>query len=1514
MLRKPDKSPSVKPTAVVGVGASAGGLEAFTTLLRTLPSNSGLAFVLIQHLDPTHESLMVDILARRTEMPVSQAVDGQKLEANTVYIISPNSYLTTKSGVLNVKSPDGPRGARMSIDEFFISLASDQQERAIGVVLTGTGSDGTIGLKAIKSNGGLSIAQDPTTAAHDGMPRSAIQSGVVDLTLPIAEMPEAILRFATHPYITGNGDGQPERPAIKDGIGEILNLVRVHCGTDFRAYKRNTVERRIQRRMGLNLVHDPAEYLAFLRQNTAEIERLERDMMIGVTSFFRDPEIFRFVDDKVIKPLVAEAEGAVRIWVAGCSTGEEAYTLAMLLSEQRARQNKSVELQIFASDVDKDSLEHARTAIYAGSVVTSVPDALRDRYFYRLEDDRYQIQSELRDSIVFAHHNVISDPPFSKIDLISCRNLLIYLEPDVQQRILGLFHFALNNRGYLLLGNSESVSQEPNLYESLGKRERVYRKLASDLRPPRPDLTLPGREDGARGRTGFGPSRRAGLRLADLATRAIISAYGPPTVVVNRQYEVAFTSGDVDDYVKVPPGEANQYLLDMVREGLKTRLRTALHQAKRDGKVVEVSGARVKRDGRYRKVNVRVQPLDPIEGIDGMFMVAFTPVSAPGGDLPEPDETLAAEDQTTAVEISNLEDELSRTREDLQTTIEELETSNEELRASNEEGMSVNEELQSTNEELETSKEELQSLNEELSTVNSQLQDKVAELQEANLDITNLLHSTDIATLFLDRDLRIRRYTPATTSLFNLISTDIGRPLTDIAQNFRDPTLIDEAERVAVSREPGPDSQVTTVDGQLFVRRITPYETDKDSSGGVVMTFTNVTASMRAQALATERLAQIQSILEHSPVGLGLFSADGKLLHLNAVMANVSDEPIDALVGQRPSEFMGEAGAIVEKHLQEVQEFRKRLVNTSITGSTPSSPRVTRRWAASYHPLIDDAGEITSISMAIRETTHDALVTQINDASRAFNLALDSDATKCEVIETSLEAFAEHVGADVAEYWQPNQGLLECENFIAPGLSGTDEQVKKMFDDIRLAAGEGLAGDVWLNGVLRWWHTGDDSVDFVRRERAERIGLKTAVGAPVASHGDSLGVITFFFSQCLTANKSVRQALQSFADELAQHLMRVRVQDELRVSGLRKEQFLSLLGHELRNPVSVISNTVELLRGDAETPRKEVRVLQEHVQLIGRLLDDLLDFDRISRGTMELRKEPTDVVRVIRSTVENMRPQFTNKDVNLEFESARESLVQRVDAMRIAQVFSNLLTNALKFTDPNGKVIVSLETDDERLTVRVEDTGVGIAQADLTRIFDPFEQAEHRGKSNLGLGIGLALVRQLLERHDGKVTAFSKGPGQGSTFVVRLPIDEEQIVELEDKAEVPNAAPSTRRQVLLVDDNEHSVDALAVLITTWGFNVTTTYTVREALDWLKDNEPDMMVVDIALPDGTGYDVVNALESENTCVVALSGYNAGQMPSGKAMERIERHFTKPLKFDAFRQFVSARMATDEPSQD
>jgi two-component system CheB/CheR fusion protein len=859
---------------IVGIGASAGGLAAFEAFFSGMPANvdPGMAFVLVQHLAPDHSSILTELIRRYTPMQVFEVEDGMTVKPNCAYIIPPNRDMAFLNGTLQLMDPSAPRGHRLPVDFFFRSLAHDQRERAIGIVLSGTGSDGTQGVRAIKGEGGLAMAQTPESAEYDGMPRSAIATGDVDHVLAPSEMAIQLISYAAQTFGNYMKPKTALLPDTQNALKKIFVILRAQTGHDFSQYKLSTVQRRIDRRMAVYQIDTIGRYLKHLQVTPTEVEALFRDLLIGVTNFFRDPEAFQILEEQFIPKLFAEkpAGAVIRVWSPGCSTGEEAYSLAILLVEGMEAVKKNYTIQVFATDIDSQAIATARVGLYPAGIAADVsPERLARFFTVEGDGSAYRIHKGLRDLLVFSEHDVIKDPPFSKLDLISCRNLMIYLGGDLQKKLIRLFHYALNPAGLLFLGTSETVGDASNLFTALDRKAKLYQRKNDFLAASRTavDRFLPPMTPMVAAtltRAGAKTTFPVKLPLRELAEQTLLQQLAPASAIVNGQGDILYLHGRTGMYLEPATGEVSNYnILKMAREGLRRDLATALNKAIGANEPVRCPGLRVKTNGHFTTVNLSICQVlaDPAAIHESpLYLVILEEAPPPEqeparpGVLPSSAGAVSPESQAD-LKLHVLAQELRAKEEYLRSATEELETSNEELKSSNEEMQSVNEELQSTNEEMETSKEELQSINEELATVNSELSIKLVDLSRANNDMNNLLSGTGIATIFVDLQLRILRFTPTASAIINLIPGDVGRPAGHIVYNLVGYTsLMADAQSVLDTLIPK-ELEVQTSDGKCFTMRIQPYRTLDNVIEGAVITFVDITEMKRvASALQESKL------------------------------------------------------------------------------------------------------------------------------------------------------------------------------------------------------------------------------------------------------------------------------------------------------------------------------------------------------------------------------------------------------------------------------------------------------------------------------------------------------------------------------------------------------------------------------------------------------------------------------------------------------------------------------------
>lgn len=1309
-----DEAPSFPLPYMVGVGASAGGLEALERLFEAMPTDTGMVFVVVQHLSPDFKSLTDDILARKTRLPIRVVEDGMTFRPDTIFLIPPKKDMIVSGGRLLLTDKDPGQVVALPIDRFFRSLAQEAGDRAVAVILSGTGSDGSRGIRDIHDAGGLVISQDPGTAKFDGMPRSAIDTRVVDLILAPESIPDALMRHSRHPRAV------PATPApVPVGVDAVFRLLRDAYGIDFSFYKPDTVARRLERRLSLCKISGLEEYARRLADDPGELNLLYKDLLIGVTRFFRDEAAFCLLGDDVLPGLIEKLgpNEEFRAWVTGCATGEEAYSLAIMVRECLDRAGRTNPVKIFATDAHRASIDVAGAGIYSETALADVGPERLAKFFTRVAGG-FQVSPDLRKMVVFAPHNVLKDAPFTRLDLVACRNLLIYFQPSAQKRVLTLFHFALKTGGVLFLGPSETCGEVSDEFEPIDHRWKLYRKrrdvrLGTDFRPPAAIPTRP-----VAGTSGTPDPHLHGIY------DALLDEFMPPSLLVNDKGEVVQSFGGASKYLKFREGRVNTDVLAIVDPELRTALVGALPRAFKELAEVTYKGLRVSTSEGERMVEMTVRPVrNRRAGVPHALI-----------QLREADETPLPRDatqeidlgQATREQIVSLESELRYTKENLQAVIEEMETSNEELQATNEELVAANEELQSTNEEL-------QSTNEELYTVNGEYQKKIAELTELTADMDNLLTSAEVHTIFLDRELCIRKFTPKIAETFNLLPQDLGRRIDHFTYTLDHPGLLDDL-RAVLNQVTPIERQVLDRQGRWFLLRILPYRSGL-SVAGVVVTLIDLSRIKQAEA-ETKRIGeQLAGVLRNAPDWITIRDLSGRYL----------------LCGESFKEFVG----------------------CDPIGKTPRDL---------FQPDVADA---------------------INKGDR---------------------------------------------------LGITTGEVTRVELHIQQADG--------IHTYL--------SVIFPIRDEVGRI---TAV----------VGIETD-----ITPIKRVERMAQEAVSQ--------------------RDRFLAMLSHELRNPLAAIQNIVTLATL-TDAPDSEVgkrfQIIGRRARHMARLLDDLLEVSRFTQNKVVLRRGHFDLGLSVRDVMEEVKPWFDEAQVNLIQEGPEVPLPVNGDPDRLQQVQVNLLRNAAKYTPAGGNVWYSLSREGSHAVIRVRDTGTGLSTEMLSKIFEPFIQADETlDLARGGIGVGLTLVRSIVELHGGTVESHSEGPGKGSEFIVRLPLT----MEVENKLEKLdlgrnnfNSAtypvnPTRQLRLLVVEDDMDIRTSFVKLLELSGYKVSAAIDGPTALAALNDEEFDAVLLDIGLPGMNGYELAKAIRARSghtPYLIALTGYGRPEDRVAANAAGFSAHLTKPF---------------------
>ena len=1303
-----------------------------------------MAFVLVQHLDPDHPSQLTHLLSRATTMPVSEVKDGMAIEPDRVYVIPPNANMNLSQGKLKLTPRDSARVPH-PVDYFFCSLAKEQQSGAIGVVLSGTGSDGTLGLKAIKGAGGINFAQDEKSAKFPGMPLQAANDSV-DFVLPPEKIAFELARIGHDPNLALRPKTESEAAeaaGVKD-FQRVLALLRLHTGVDLSQYRDTTLKRRIQRRMVVRTCHALADYIRLLETDRAEIGALFDDMLINVTGFFRDPEVFETLKTQVFPEILKTGPQTIRVWIAACSTGQEAYSLAIALLEFLEQKMNAPGIQIFATDIGESiSIEKGRRGLYPESIEAEVsPERLRR--FFTKEDGGYRISKAIRDLCVFARQNVTCDPPFSRMDLVSCRNLLIYLTPALQRQVISTFHYALNPSGYLLLGNSETVGANSDLFELLDRRHKIYSKKAAAIRP----FTHFAAQD-LKSRTSatgpiapIRPSTPADFQKE--ADRILLGRFAPAGVLVNNNLEVLQFRGRTGSYLEPPPGEASFNLLKMARENLSLELGAAIREAKKKNTPVR-RNVRLREQDAVRKIILEILPVKLSGSAEHCFLVLFEDADKePAVEAPRPAKKQIATEKDR--ELEQLRAELTAAREYLQTITEQHDAANEELKCANEEVLSSNEELQSTNEQLGTAKEELQSTNEELQTLNEELQTRNIELNQLNNDLTNLLASVKVPILMLGNDLRVRRFNAAAAELLQLKPLMVGRPVLSI-----DSTLIlrdlESLLMEVIDKVTQKEMEVRDHDGRWFSLRLHPYRTSDNRIEGVILAMVDIDDLKRAQEILLDYVAAMVDTVR------------APLLVLNGdLRVNTANDAFCQTFHVSKAETENHLIYDLGNGQWNIPELRRSL-SEILSGKTvlkdfevaKGFPGIGRRMMLLNARRLEPKTGVAMILLSIEDITEWKQIEEVNRWLAA-------------IVESSDDAI---IGKDLdGKIISSNQGASRLFGYPAEELIGKPVTL--------LIPQERRQEEAEILGHIRRGERVENYETVRRRKDGSLVDVSLTISPVRDIHGKMIGASKI--ARDITARKQVEK-------RLAESLEREKAMRQTAETANRaKDDFLAALSHELRTPL----NPVLLIASDAaEDPglppriREDFGIVLKNIEFEARLIDDLLDLTRATSGKMFLQMRDVDAETILQDSIAGVRAELEAKQIHLDLKFNAKRHDVRGDSVRLQQVFWNLLKNALKFTPHCGKITVETSTpeDGRHWVVKITDTGIGMTPEELARIFKAFSQGDHAAtgfRGFGGLGLGLAISRKIVAFHSGDIRAESAGRAQGSTFTVQLPLAEKE--------------------------------------------------------------------------------------------------------------------------------------------
>jgi two-component system, chemotaxis family, CheB/CheR fusion protein len=1478
---------------VVGVGASAGGLAAVTELLKPLPPGVGAAFVLIQHLDPKHGSLTTDILSRVSPIPVNEVQNGMRIRPNHVYVIPPNRNMRLQRGVLKLSPRTEARGQHLPIDVFFRSLAEDRKEHAIGVVLSGIASDGTIGVQAIKAEGGFTFAQEPLSAQYDGMPRSAILSGAVDIvetpagiTREIVKMSSLFLAGTAGPGLIGP---EPATRGPNGNLRRIFALIRSATGVDFALYKHSTIQRRIGRRLFLLKINDLLTYAGYLGKHPEEVQALFSDILIHVTGFFRDPEAYEVLKTRVLPHYLEnwDSNTPLRVWVPGCSSGEEAYSIAIVFSEFLDKAKVHPSLQIFASDISEPSLQKARAGFYPRTITKDVSKLRLNRFFEKVEGGGYRISKKIRDTCLFSKHDITADPPFAKIDLISCRNVLIYFTADLQKRVFPIFHYALNPGGILWLGRSETIGGFGNFFTMDDRANKFYSKktIATPFRlqfsPGRQFPEAPVLRNVA----------RPGATLQDVqaeADRVAIHQYAPPGVVINDAADIMHVRGRPAPYIELTQGQANLNLFKLAHPEIVSDLRYLVNLARKESKTVSRDNLSLKKNGSRRVFGIRVLPLRVIPpSRERYFSVFFeetpaAPHAAPatkqrGKTLTKRKQKIEHQEQTA---------QEGRYQQEL---IEEYETTQEELISSNEELQSTNEELQSTNEELETAKEELQSANEEMTTINDELQTRNSDMSLLTNDLTNLLASVDIPIVMVGPDTKIRRFTPKASHTLNLIPSDIGRPIGDIKPAIQAPDLDDMVADV-MSRLSMKEFETQDKHGTWYRLQVRPYRTSDNRIDGAVIALMDITDLKRSAAVLQIAHDDAKTIINTMPIAMLIIDSNRRVQTANQAFFNMFKTEQSDIEGKSMFELAG--------GLWNISSLSTMLETVLVQGTSFHDLEIQQDFPRIGHKdMVLHATATRLIGSGTGTATALLAIEDVTARRQAADQLRQTEEKYRHLLENAND------GILIVD----EEGRIEFANPYLENMFGYSS------GELRNQPYEMLIPDQKLEPHRK--HHGA----FFRQPEAPGISIsneltgkrKDGTVFPVEISLSPVNVNSKVVVTAIVRDISERKKTETQRQGLL--LRETEARQEAERISLVKDEFFATLSHELRTPLTTIlswAQTLRLGQADPEKTKRALTVIEKSAKDQGQLIDDLLDVSRIQAGKVFLELGEINPKDCIVAALDSVRSSAENKSITIQTEFDPSDCAITADPRRMEQVFRNLFTNAIKFTPPGGKITVrsKLKKDEERVEIQVEDTGKGIPPEFLPFLFTRFSQEDSKTTRAFGgLGLGLSIVRNLVEMHKGTVTAYSPGEGKGAIFTVTLPCAETLFLNGDSRktsqsvvATLPDERLSNLSglRVLVIDDQEDAREAFSALLQSSHARVETAASAQAGLAALPRFKPAVALCDIAMPEEDGFSFIHKVrkldpgKGGKTPTIAVTAY-ASAADVRKALDAgFDAHVAKP----------------------
>ena len=1457
-----------EPHIIVGIGASADGVHAMEAFFKHVPEDTGLSFVVIQHLSPDHKSILPDILQKKSKLKINQIEDNSTPQPNHVYVLPAGSDVTFSDGRFHLdKYSKNKKGLHLPIDRFLRSLAADRKDRTVAILLTGSGSDGLLGIREIKNEGGLVLVQDPESAKFKSMPQSAIETGLVDKVGKPDELPGLLLEFQK---TVKNGEKAFDDHDSETQLRRLFQLLRAQTGHDFTGYKKNTIFRRIRRRMTVSKTSSLKEYVHLLEENPAETDNLFKELLIGVTSFFRNKEAFEILKEKVFPEIInKDSQEPVRVWVAACASGEEAYSLAILAKEYQESERIRVDMQFFATDVDPKALNTARNGRYKQNIESDVPSHLLQKYFQK-KDDVYQVHKDIRDMITFAAHSTIKDPPYSKLDLISCRNFLIYLESDVQKHVLNTFHYSLQPDKYLLLGHSETHTIKSELFESIDSKARIFQK--KENRKAIVDYLSESRKQEmhwSSNETRAVPGKKK-LTLKEFAENKALKEHLQPFLLINKKGEIQYSLGKCDAYFGFHVGEPNQNIVNLSREGLKIPISNALRKINAESNPVAFKNIKVTTTEGPDLVDVTFVPVDKPSFLSHLIIVTIEPSRSSGHLSKQDHKDLEEISKDSDDYVRQMEQELEETREYLNNVIEELETSNEELKSSNEEAQSTNEELQSTNEELETSKEEMQSLNEELETSNTELQRKIEEVTEINNDLNNFLQSTQIGILFLDNNLRIRRFSPHIKKFVNLKESDIGRTIEDFGVTFVQEQLIEDIQLVLEKLRPI-EKEVTKDDDQHYWMRILPYRTIEDRIEGAVVTFTDITEKYKIQQLReqSERWEKYKHLFDHLDHGFALYQA----------VRNKNDNVKDfrLVEANRAYEEMMHVDLEDEKNkkLSELplnKAFRDNFMKSGkevLEGGPHQEERYFKEFDR-YYKILYFTHEEEAVAMFLQDITREKkeMKAQVHLAS---------------IVESS----------DDAIYSESPDGKILSWNDGATELYGyTEEEAVGSFASNLYAYPENDGDLAMIKKVAKGEKVKNRETEH-KRKNGDIVQVSVTKSPIKDDNGNVVAIsnIVKDISEIKTREHELVKAKE--ASEQAANL---------------KSLFLSNMSHEIRTPLNSILGFTDMLREKVseKKQKKQVENIHHSGKQLLHLINDIVDVSRLDAGELPIHKSSVNLNEMLRKTREQFEGYVINGnkdtiDFRLNLPENTDNQFVVTDEQRLQQILHNLLSNAFKYTK-EGYVAYGYEISHKRqIRFYVEDTGIGISLENQKKIFDRFQQVTENSKETnrviRGTGLGLAIAQGLTERLGGKIWVESK-KGNGSVFSFTIPYEKGEATEAEQKEtrEQQKSIPQLQnKKIIIAEDDPYSVEMMKYMLDDTNITYFFAEDGEKALELFHNEPVDLLMLDIRLPKIDGYELIKEIRKKNKDIPVLA-QSAFAMPEQIKKSKdmgFNDHLVKPL---------------------